>query len=109
MEQAIRDLLVAPGEHAGGASLLLRLCDRLGVTQWSLRRMLQLEQTSFSALELKVKSEEARALLQAGALSVADVSDRLGFSSQSAFTRFFKLHHHVPPALYRQNAAPARA
>ncbi|MEC5163833.1 MULTISPECIES: helix-turn-helix domain-containing protein [unclassified Janthinobacterium] len=69
--------------------------------------MLRQESSTFSALELKVKSDEARALLQAGALSVAAVSDRLGFSSQSAFTWFFKLHHHVPPAQYRQNAAPA--
>ncbi|WP_409031483.1 hypothetical protein [Janthinobacterium sp. CG_23.3] len=38
---------------------------------------------------------------------MAAVSDRLGFSSQSAFMRLFKLHHHMPPAQYRQNAAPA--
>lgn len=107
VEGAIRDLLMAPGDNADGASLLLRLCERLAVTPWSLRRMLRQEESSFSALERKVKSEEARALLLAGALSVADVSDRLGFSSQSAFTRFFKLHHHLPPALYRQNAVPA--
>ena len=104
VEQAIRDLLPAAAQ-ADSASLLRRLCDALRVAPWSLRRMLQQEATSFRELEMKVKSEEAVRLLQSGALSMGEISDRLGFSSQSAFTRFFKMQHQVPPVRYRQEAA----
>lgn len=105
VEQAIRDLLPAAAAQADSASLLRRLCDALRVAPWSLRRMLQQEATSFRELEMKVKSEEAVRLLQAGALSMGEISDRLGFSSQSAFTSFFKMQHQVPPVRYRQEAA----
>lgn len=109
VEQAIRDLLPAAVAQADSESLLRRLCDALRVTPWSLRRMLQQEATSFRELEMKVKSEEAVRLLQAGALSMGEISDRLGFSSQSAFTRFFKMHYQVPPVRYRQEAEIGRA
>ena len=101
VEQAIRELLPAAAAQADSASLLRRLCDALRVAPWSLRRMLQQEATSFRELEMKVKSEEAVRLLQSGALSMGEISDRLGFSSQSAFTRFFKMQHQVPPVRYR--------
>lgn len=107
VEQTISDLLSAPHEDLSSDSLLPRLCEELSTTPWSLRRRLQLESTSFSALQMKVKSEHARKLLQAGTLSVADISERLGFASQSAFTRFFKLHHKMPPARYRQDGGSA--
>lgn len=105
VEQAIRELLPAAAAHADSASLLRRLCDALRVAPWSLRRLLQQEATSFRELEMKVKSEEAVRLLQSGALSMGEISDRLGFSSQSAFTRFFKMQHQVPPVRYRQEVA----
>jgi AraC-like DNA-binding protein len=105
VEQAIRELLAPAPADVDSASLLLRLCDTMRIAPWSLRRSLQQEETSFRTLEMKVKSEEAGRLLQAGSLSVAEISDRLGFSSQSAFTRFFKMHHHLPPVRYRQDAA----
>jgi len=38
---------------------------------------------------------------------VLEISERLGFSSQSAFTRFFKNQFELPPARYRQDAAGA--
>lgn len=105
VEQAIRELLLPATADADSASLLLRLCDTLRIAPWSLRRSLQQEDTSFRTLEMKVKSEEAGKLVQAGTLSVAEISDRLGFSSQSAFTRFFKMHYHLPPVRYRQDAS----
>ncbi|MES2258759.1 MAG: AraC family transcriptional regulator ligand-binding domain-containing protein [Pseudomonadota bacterium] len=107
VEQVIGDLLAPPHEDPGSDSLLLRLCEQLATTPWSLRRRLQSENTSFNALQMKVKGEHARQLLQGGTLSVADISERLGFASQSAFTRFFKLHHKIPPARYRQEGGSA--
>jgi AraC-like DNA-binding protein len=103
VEQAIHTLLQHAQTEADSATLLLRLCETLRIAPWSLRRLLQQEDTSVRALEMKVKSEEAGRLLQSGLLSVGEVSDRLGFSSQSAFTRFFKRHYHMPPVRYRQD------
>ncbi|KAB8038565.1 AraC family transcriptional regulator [Janthinobacterium aquaticum] len=103
VEQAIVDLLGA--HHGNGASLLPALCDGLAINSWTLRRQLQQEHTSFRALELRAKSRESRRLLRETRLSVAEIGERLGFSSQSAFTRFFRTQFDLPPARYRHDAA----
>ena len=103
VEQAIIDLLAThDGATADSASLLPALCDGLAMNSWTLRRQLQQEDTSFRALELRAKSRESRRLLRDTTLSVAEIGDRLGFSSQSAFTRFFRTQFDLPPARYRQ-------
>lgn len=89
------------GDAAGPAALMPRLCRRLGMAPWTLRRALQLEGTTFRALELEVKDETSRRLLLQSELSLAEISLRLGFASQSAFSRFFKARHTVAPARYR--------
>ena len=105
VEQGLRTMLT---ETAGpGAALLPRLCDQLGMAPWTLRRALQQEGTSFRALELQVKGDESRRLLQHSGLSVAEIGDRLGFSSQSAFSRFFKARHLLSPARYRHQGTGA--
>ncbi|APA68232.1 helix-turn-helix transcriptional regulator [Janthinobacterium sp. 1_2014MBL_MicDiv] len=104
VEQAIIDLLGRQGAgDADGASLLPALCDGLAMNRWTLQRQLQQEQTSFRALELRAKSRESRRLLRETSMSVAEIGDRLGFSSQSAFTRFFKTQFELPPARYRND------
>jgi len=103
VEQAIIDLLGRQVD--GGASLLPTLCDGLAMNRWTLQRQLQQEQTSFRALELRAKSRESRRLLRDTTLSVAEIGERLGFSSQSAFTRFFKHQFALPPARYRSDAS----
>ena len=108
VEQAIIDLLGRQGAgDTDGAALLPALCDGLAMNRWTLQRQLQQEQTSFRALELRAKSRESRRLLRETRLSVAEIGERLGFSSQSAFTRFFKTQFALPPARYRQDAAGA--
>lgn len=108
VEQAIIDLLGRQGAgDAEGTALLPALCDGLAMNRWTLQRQLQQEQTSFRALELRAKSRESRRLLRETSLSVVEISERLGFSSQSAFTRFFKNQFELPPARYRQDAAGA--
>jgi AraC-like DNA-binding protein len=104
VQQALRTLLAQPDVRGGDDALLTRLCDRLGMAPWTLRRALQQDGTSFRALELEVKSSEARRLLADGGLSLGEIGVRLGFSSQSAFTRFFTTQHRMPPARYRQRA-----
>jgi AraC-like DNA-binding protein len=106
VEQAIIDLLGRQGSgDAGGASLLPTLCDGLAMSRWALQRQLQQERTSFRALELRAKSRESRRLLRETSLSMVEIGERLGFSSQSAFTRFFKNQFELPPARYRQDVA----
>jgi len=101
VEQAIVELL---GKHSGdSASLLPALCDGLAINSWTLRRQLQQEKTSFRALELRAKSRESRRLLRETKMSVAEIGERLGFSSQSAFTRFFRTQFNLPPARYRHD------
>ena len=103
VEQAIIGLLDKQGStDADGASLLLALCDDMAMSRWTLQRQLQQEQTSFRALELRAKSRESRRLLRDTTLSLSKIGNRLGFSSQSAFTRFFKTQFELPPARYRQ-------
>ena len=104
VEQAIIDLLRRQGAgDADGAALLPALCDGLAMNRWTLQRQLQQEQTSFRALELRAKSRESRRLLRDTTLSVAEIGERLGFSSQSAFTRFFRTQFALPPARYRHD------
>lgn len=70
---------------------------------WTLQRQLQ-EQTSFRALELRAKSRESRRLLRETSLSVAEISDRLGFSSQSAYPLFQEPVRTAASARYRYAA-----
>ncbi|RFZ91164.1 AraC family transcriptional regulator [Mucilaginibacter conchicola] len=46
---------------------------------------------------------EARVLLQNRTLSIARVSERLSFSDQSVFGKFFKTHQGLSPAEYRKS------
>ncbi|WP_283148521.1 helix-turn-helix transcriptional regulator [Silvimonas soli] len=107
VETLIREFLADPANDQSGASLLQQLCQRLNTTRWTLRRQLQQEGTHFRELELKVKTGESRRLLSETALSVAQISEQLGFASQSAFTRFFKARHALPPLSYRQHTQTA--
>jgi AraC-like DNA-binding protein len=92
------------GDACTSSSLLAQICERLNISRWTLRRQLQAEGVHFSELEARVRLAEARRLLADTRLSVAQISDQLGFSSQSAFTRFFRSRHETPPVAFRQSA-----
>lgn len=91
-------------ERPTSASLLAQICGRLNTSRWTLRRQLQVEGLHFTELEARVKFNEACRLLGETRLSVAHISEQLGFSSQSAFTRFFRTRHELPPMAFRQRA-----
>lgn len=90
------------GDACTSSSLLAQICARLNISRWTLRRQLQAEGVHFSELEARVRLTEARRLLAETRLSVAQISEQLGFSSQSAFTRFFRSRHETPPVAFRQ-------
>ena len=48
----------------------------------------------------QLRFQEAKYLLRESGMTVAEVSDRLGFSSPQYFTRFFTRHANMPPAKY---------
>jgi AraC-like DNA-binding protein len=99
----VRDIIAdESGEAATSSSLLAQICERLNTSRWTLRRQLQAEGLHFSELEARVKFKEACRLLTDTRFSVAQISEQLGFSSQSAFTRFFRSRHATPPVAFRQ-------
>nr|WP_248927978.1 helix-turn-helix transcriptional regulator [Paenibacillus hamazuiensis] len=46
--------------------------------------------------------EQAKLLLGSTSLSVADISDRVGFASSNTFIRVFKRHEGITPGQFRQ-------
>lgn len=92
------------GVAAEDDGLLDRLCAQLNMTRWTLRRHLQQESCHFSQLLDKVRSEEAVQLLRSSVLPLQEISDRLGFSSQSAFSRFFRQRNAMTPLQFRRNS-----
>ncbi|QYY36910.1 AraC family transcriptional regulator [Ruficoccus sp. ZRK36] len=51
---------------------------------------------------VQVRIEQACALLEATALSIKEIADRLGYSDAFAFSKQFKQHVGVSPTLFRQ-------
>jgi AraC-like DNA-binding protein len=82
-------------------ALLSGICDTLKLTRWTLNRHLREEGCHFSALLDQVRREEACRLLQDPSLQLQEVGGRLGFASQSSFTRFFKEAFAQSPSQYR--------
>ncbi|GGP28167.1 AraC family transcriptional regulator [Silvimonas amylolytica] len=104
VENLILAFINDPQTDTRGSALLQQLCDRLQTSRWSLHRQLQLEGTHFRALEMKVKINESRRLLGNPQITLAQISEQLGFASQSAFTRFFRARHEMAPLAFRQHA-----
>lgn len=71
---------------------------RLGVSESSLRRSLQEENTSFSELLEQARLVTGLSLLQETSLSVAQVAIMVGYQSQSRFTERFKQRFGMTPS-----------
>ncbi len=61
-----------------------------------------------SELILAMKMREARRLLLSGRYRVAEVADRLGFSTPFHFSRRFKAYYRVPPSELRETGSGHR-
>jgi AraC-like DNA-binding protein len=81
--------------------LLKDVCSAMNISRWTLNRKLQGEGNSFSAILKRVKVMEACRLLGEGEQPLQNISDLVGFSSQSAFNRFFKANTNMTPLAYR--------
>jgi AraC-like DNA-binding protein len=73
----------------------------VGMSRQTLRRRLREENTSVTDIKEDVLREAAMASLAKGDETVAALSDRLGFSEPSAFTRAFRRWTGGPPTSYR--------
>lgn len=88
-------------DHGLTSHPLERLCDQLSVSRWAVQRRLQKENTSFQDILSSVRLVEAKRLLTQPGVAIADISDMLGFSSPSAFSRFFSGQSGMSPSRYK--------
>ena len=77
------------------------VAERLGCSERGLQRRLQRSGVSFAALVEQARSQLAARLLADTALSMTDISERLGYSEQSAFSRAFRRWTGSSPQTYR--------
>jgi AraC-like DNA-binding protein len=79
-----------------------QLCERLLISRSAIHRRLQKEGANFQGVLSRVRMHEARRLLGQPDVQIADISDLLGFSSPTAFSRFFSDQLGTSPSRYRQ-------
>jgi AraC-like DNA-binding protein len=89
------------------AGLLSAVGDRLGLSRWTLRRRLEDEGQSFQALVDALRARRAQRLLGEPGPSMLDISQRLGFATQSSFNRFYRKHFDRTPMQARQDMQAA--
>jgi AraC-like DNA-binding protein len=80
---------------------LPRAAADLGLTERTLRRRLQDEGTSFSALRTEARMLLARDYLRGTTLPVADIATILGYADESSLARVFGRQHGMTPREYR--------
>src|SRR3954470_15072033 len=76
----------------------------LGVTQRTLHRQLATEGTSFSAIVHDIRENLAERYISAERYSLTEVSELLGFTAPSAFSRWFHQRFGVSPTRWRTAA-----
>ncbi len=82
-------------------NLLNKICNAMGVSRWTLNRKLQEENISYRELLNKVKMNVSLKMLRESSLSIQEISELLGFSSQTAFYRFFKGKMNESPSEFK--------
>lgn len=83
------------------ANEIALICQKMSIPRWTLQRKLLHEGQNFTELVQQTKMEEACRLLQQRDLTLSDISELLGFSSQAAFSRFFRNKMNIAPLRYR--------
>ncbi|WP_167467267.1 helix-turn-helix transcriptional regulator [Buttiauxella warmboldiae] len=90
------------GQEATASSIMGRVCQQLRISRWTLNRRLQLESATFTQLLNQQQLLISMRLLRESTLSIQEIGDRLGFSSHSVYSRFFKNHLQISPMQYRE-------
>jgi len=84
---------------------LQKLCEIFSLSSRTFQHRLNLEGSSYRQILSDVQASIALTLLSQQHLEVSAVSDLLGFSEVSAFSRAFKKWHGQPPSHYLQKRA----
>jgi AraC-like DNA-binding protein len=87
-----------------GAPSAAAVAARLGLGERSLQRRLQSRGLAFNTVVEDIRHGLARRLLDEGRLSMTEISERLGYSEQSAFSRAFRRWAGCSPQAHRQRA-----
>lgn len=77
----------------------------LALSEQTLRRRLRAEASSFQTIKDDLRRDKAIFLLSTGAHTIADIAERLAFSSPAAFSRAFKKWTGLPPREYQGQAS----
>jgi AraC-like DNA-binding protein len=85
------------------------VASHLHVSARTLKRRLAAQGVSFSTLVERERREKAMVLLRSFRLSIADVADRLDYTTASAFVRAFHRWTGTTPAAYRRLRRPKGA
>ncbi|CAE6699572.1 helix-turn-helix transcriptional regulator [Paraburkholderia haematera] len=101
VEACLVEWLREPADDVLPEHMQSRLCERFAISRWTLRRRLLNEQTSFHDLLTRARTREAKQLLLQTQLPIRDIGERVGFTSTSAFTRFFTRVSGAAPTHYR--------
>jgi AraC-like DNA-binding protein len=86
----------------GEQHILPQVCALLGISRWTLNERLRPDRTSFTELLKQTRLRLACRLLVETDQSILQISERVCFSSQAVFSRFFSTHLNIPPLSYRQ-------
>jgi AraC-like DNA-binding protein len=114
------ELMLVSGEQAGvlervRAALtdperpfpeLPHVAKRLGMSERTLKRRLNLAGTSYQRLLDEERRDEAGRLLQDGTLTIDDIAARLGYNDPANFTRAFRKWTGYSPTAWRRKHAP---
>jgi len=87
-----------------GRCSTVQVARSLGVTQRTLHRHLAAEGTSFSAIVHRTREALAERYLAAERYSLTEVSELLGFTAPSAFSRWFRQPFGRSPSEWRTAA-----
>lgn len=82
------------------------LADALGLHSRTLQRRLRDDDASHSAIVARVRHDLARQWLADPALSIEDISERLGFTDRRSFTQAFNKWQGQSPSDYRRAPRP---
>lgn len=109
MQQHVEDELLSEithyvTNHIEESLTIARLCTKFGISRSSLQTLFKHHlNTSPKAYINQRKLDQSKLLLKHGALSVGEVSDRLGFASIHYFSRTFKRHFGMTPSAYAKS------
>ncbi|MFY0614763.1 MAG: AraC family transcriptional regulator [Hyphomicrobiaceae bacterium] len=82
---------------------LSRTASRLATSERTLQRYLSSQQLSFSDLRDQARRELSDNLLRSSNVRIYEVAERMGFSTNSAYTRSARRWYGVPPSMRRRH------